>query len=254
VLLAPSRGQTIGPQTVQVHFVGVRHISFQIWYISKYTRQAGWSHYILVKWDLSDAPRTGMIISLAGNKSLKSHYKFLGFVSLYISHLSESVRCTGSKSRCYWNGGCANSNGLTKNIVPCSVIICRDVYDFQPNSRRQVWNQVQRGAFTGTLPIGKKWFLSCPVHASDVDWSKISYTGYIIEPVESHIWTRLDAMDSIALSTCNACCTIQLLCHSHSLQYCPLQRLRYELECSFNQGYMSDETSGGLKSLHREYL
>ena len=35
----------------------------------------------------------------------------------------------------------------------------------------------------------------------------------MIEPVESCVLTKMYAMDSIVLSTCDACCTIQLLCH-----------------------------------------
>jgi len=41
--------------------------------------------------------------------------------------------------------------------------------------------------------------------------------GYTTEPAESHVWTKLDAMDSIVLSTCDGCWIIKLLCHVHSL-------------------------------------
>jgi len=35
----------------------------------------------------------------------------------------------------------------------------------------------------------------------------------MIELVESRVLTAKDAMDTIVLSPCDACCTIQLLCH-----------------------------------------
>jgi len=74
----------------------------------------------------------------------------------------------------------------------------------------------------------------------------------MIEPVESRVLTEMDALDSIVVSTCNACCTIQLLCHMLSPPHCHLQQPDYELSSSLNQGYMSDQASGGLWFLCRK--
>jgi len=68
----------------------------------------------------------------------------------------------------------------------------------------------------------------------------------MIEPVESYVLTKKDAMDSIVLSTCDACCTIQLLCHMLSLPHYPLQLPAYEPSSLSDQGYKSDLASGGL--------
>jgi len=76
----------------------------------------------------------------------------------------------------------------------------------------------------------------------------------MIEPAESHVLTEMDAIDSIVLSTCDACCTIQLLCHMQSPPHVLLQLPAYEPSSLLDQGYMSDQASGGLLFLHREYL
>jgi len=76
----------------------------------------------------------------------------------------------------------------------------------------------------------------------------------MIEPVESCVLTEKDAMDSIVLSTCDACCTIQLLCHMHSPPRSPLQLPAYEPSSLLDQGYKPDQASGGLSFLRWEYL
>jgi len=76
----------------------------------------------------------------------------------------------------------------------------------------------------------------------------------MIEPVESRVLTEKDAMDSIVLSTCDACCTIQLLCHMLSPPHSPLLLPAYEPSPLLDQGYKSDQTSGGLSFLRWEYL
>jgi len=76
----------------------------------------------------------------------------------------------------------------------------------------------------------------------------------MIEPVESRTLTEKDAMDSIVLSTCDACCTIQLLCHMLSPLRFPLQLPAYEPSSLLDQGYKSDQAAGGLSFLCREYL
>jgi len=97
-------------------------------------------------------------------------------------------------------------------------------------------------------------FWSCPVHAGDADRSTVSFAGKMISPVESHVLTEMDAMDSIVLSTCDACCTIQLLCHMLSSPHFSLQLPAYEPSSLLDQGCMSDQASGGLLFLRREYL
>ena len=76
----------------------------------------------------------------------------------------------------------------------------------------------------------------------------------MIELVESRVLTEKDAMDSIVVSTCDSCCTIWLLCHMLSPPHFPLQLPAYEPTSLLDQGYQSDEVSGGLSFLRREYL
>ena len=76
----------------------------------------------------------------------------------------------------------------------------------------------------------------------------------MIELVESRVLTEKDAKDSIVLSTCDACCTIQLLCHMLSPPRFPLQLPAYEPSSLLDQGYKSDQASGSLSFLRREYL
>ena len=54
------------------------------------------------------------------------------------------------------------------------------------------------------------------MHTSDVDGLRFLCADNIIELVESRVWAEMDTMDSIALSTCDACYTIQLFCHTLS--------------------------------------
>jgi len=76
----------------------------------------------------------------------------------------------------------------------------------------------------------------------------------MIEPVESHVLSAKDAMDSIVLSTCDACCTIQLVCHMLSPPRFPLQLPVYEPSSMLDQGYKSDQAPAGLSFLCWEYL
>jgi hypothetical protein len=66
-----------------------------------------------------------------------------------------------------------------------------------------------------------------PVHVADVDPVIFLDVGYIIEPVEHHWLTKMDAMDSIIFATCDAYCTIQLLWNMHSRLHFQLQLLVY---------------------------
>jgi len=76
----------------------------------------------------------------------------------------------------------------------------------------------------------------------------------MIAPVESGVLIEMDAMDSIVLSTCDACCTNQLLCHVLSPLHFSLQLPAYEPSSLLHQRYMSDQASGGPMFLRREYL
>jgi len=97
-------------------------------------------------------------------------------------------------------------------------------------------------------------FWSCPVHTSDADQSTFSFAGKMIVPVKSHVLTEMDAMDSIVLSTCNACCSIQLLCYILSPWHFPPQLPGYEPMSLFEQGYISDQASEAPLFLCQEYL
>jgi len=56
-------------------------------------------------------------------------------------------------------------------------------------------------------------------------------------PAENPVWTELDAMDSIVLSTCDACCTIQLHCQMLSTTHFPLKLPAYAPLSWLDQGY-----------------
>ena len=76
----------------------------------------------------------------------------------------------------------------------------------------------------------------------------------MIDPVKCRVLTEMDAMDTIVLSTCDACCTIQLLCHMLAPPHCPLQLPAYEPSSLLDQGYMSDPATGGILFLRWKYL
>jgi hypothetical protein len=66
------------------------------------------------------------------------------------------------------------------------------------------------------------------------------------EPGESHVWTELDAMDSIVLSTFDACCTTQLFCYTLSTPDFTLQLPATESLSSLDQGYRLDQAAEGV--------
>jgi len=59
----------------------------------------------------------------------------------------------------------------------------------------------------------------------------------MIDPAESCVRTIMDTMDSIVVSSFNAWCTIQLLCHTLSPTHFPLQLPAYEPLSLLDQGY-----------------
>ena len=106
----------------------------------------------------------------------------------------------------------------------------------QSNLHRRVRNQVQRGAFKELLLNGMIQLWSFPDHARDVDLIRFSFAGYRTEPAECCVRTVMDAMDSIVLSSFDACCTIQFLCHTLSPPHFPLQLPAYEPSSWLDQG------------------
>jgi len=137
---------------------------------------------------------------------------------------------------------------------PCSIMFQRYVSHLQSNYHRRARNRVQRGVFARHLQIGKIQFWSCPVHAWDDDLSRFSFAGWTIELAESRVRTDIDLMDSIVLSTCDACCTIQLLCHTLCPPHFPLQLPAHESLSWLDQGYRWDQAAEGLLVLRWEYL
>jgi len=99
----------MSPTSIQARLSDVCEIFFQILPIVRYSGQACWSPEKLVKWVLSDAHMTGTIVALMVTWSGISHRRSPVCISLYIWWLSESARCTGSKSRCISNGRSATS-------------------------------------------------------------------------------------------------------------------------------------------------
>jgi len=55
-------------------------------------------------------------------------------------------------------------------------------------------------------------------------------------PDESHVWSEMDALNSIVLSTLDACSTIQFLCHMISLPHYSLRLPAYEHLSSWIRG------------------
>jgi len=68
----------------------------------------------------------------------------------------------------------------------------------------------------------------------------------MFQTVESCVLTEMDAIDYIVVSTCDACWTIQLFWHIISPPHFALQLPAYQPLSLFDQGYMSDQASGGI--------
>ena len=130
----------------------------------------------------------------------------------------------------------------------------RYAYELQSKRHYGARNWARRVAFAGNMLTQLIHFWSHPVQTTDVDLSTLSCTGEMINLVESRVLTEIDVMDFIVLSTCDVCCTIQLLCHLLSPLHFPLQLPAYKPCSLLDQGYMSDEASRGLYILHRQYL
>jgi len=71
------------------------------------------------------------------------------------------------------------------------------------------------------------------------------FAGEIIVQVESRVLTEMYTIDSIVLSNCDACCTIQLLCHILSLPHIVLQLQANDTSPVLYQRNISDQCSGG---------
>jgi len=137
---------------------------------------------------------------------------------------------------------------------PSSIIFRRYVSHLQCNYYCWAQNPVQRGALPGHLLIGMVQSCSCPVHAWDVDQSMFLSAGEMIEPAENLVWTKMDAMDSIVLSTFDACYTMHLVCHTLSPPHFPLQLPANEPLSVLDQGYGRDQAAEGLYVFRWKYL
>jgi len=73
-----------------------------------------------------------------------------------------------------------------------------------------------------------------------------SFAGYMIGPAESSVLTEMDAMGSIVRSACNACGTSQLVSRMLSPPDFPHQLPTHVPSSWLDQGYKSDQASGGL--------
>ena len=117
-----------------------------------------------------------------------------------------------------------------------------------PSPKSSLERSIQTASADCNNPMLK---LSSPCHWC---WCiNVFFAGEMIEPVECRVLSEVDAMDSIVLSTCAACCTIQLLCNMLSPLHFPLQLPPYEPMSWLDQGYNSDQASGGLSFLWQEY-
>jgi len=155
----------------------------------------------------------------------------------------QSQQGTPVQNRCLpeW----ANVLGGTEYIwkYPGSIIFRSYVSHLWSNYHHQAQNRVQRGAFAGPQLIGRIWFERCPVHTRDVDLSRFLFASYIIQHAESHLQTKMDAMDSLILYTFDACWTILFLCHTQSPPHFPLQLPIYKRLSLFDEGYRWDQAN-----------
>lgn len=83
--------------------------------------------------------------------------------------------------------------------------------------------------------------LKFSVDASHGNLSTYSFAGYMIECVECQVWAKMNAMDSITQSTCDAYCIIQSFWQMLSRSHVPLQQSSYDSLSLLDQGYMSDQ-------------
>jgi len=98
-----------------------------------------------------------------------------------------SSRCIFSDFPSLWGAPVQNRGAPGMGDVPtrtgfiweyrCSIMFRRYVSHLQSKFHRRAQNCVERDAFAGHLLIGMIRFWSCPVHASDVDLSTISFAG-----------------------------------------------------------------------------
>jgi hypothetical protein len=109
-----------------------------------------------------------------------------------------------------------------------SIMFQRYANNLQSNHRHQAQKWIHRDIFVEHLLIEMSQCWSYAVHTSDVALSMLLIAGWIIERGKRYMIAKCDAMDSNVLSTCSACCTIQLLCHMISPLHCPLQLPAFE--------------------------
>ena len=109
--------QEISPTRIQACLWGVLWIFFLILPNARHSDQASWLSETFVKLVLSEAQVTGTIITPVERWSCVSHHQSPEFNSWYIPQLSESPTCTGSNSRCAWNGRYVERNCIYFTIA-----------------------------------------------------------------------------------------------------------------------------------------
>jgi len=97
---------------------------------------------------------TGTIVAPAGSWSCVSHQQSPVFILLYIRQLSDSARCTGSKSRCTCNGWWAK-----RNCIHSKISLLYNVPKMCKWSSIQLW-----------LP-GPKLSVERSFHRASADWN-----------------------------------------------------------------------------------
>jgi len=126
-----------------------------------------------------------------------------------------------------------------------SIILWRYLNDPRSNFQCRAQNQVQSDTFARFLLIAMIYSRSDAVHLSDVDRFMLLFAGEMIGVFESRVLTEMDAIDCIAQNSCDAGCKIQLHCRMLFTSHFALQLPVYLPSPSLDQGYMSDQASGG---------
>jgi len=204
--------------------------------------QACWLHKKVCKWVLSDSQMTGTNVSLIWSWSCDSYRKAHLFIMRNVGWVCECARCTCLRLKCGWNGRCAKIDGLHFNLwlQYNSPKICESCPIKTSLPSLQLTSEI---SFCGYLLIEVIWLWSCPVHTWDVDLSKFWLACWMGKSVDCCVLTEIDIMDSILLSTCDACGRIHMHCHLVSLLHVPLKWSPYESSFLLDPGYISDQAS-----------
>jgi len=139
-------------------------------------------------------------------------------------------------------------------LHPSSKMFRRYVNHLLLNCHCPAPNHVQRGVYARPLLNWMIQLWSSLVLVRVAYQSGCWLAGYIVMPVKCGVRSEMDAKNSILLSTCNACNIIQLHCHTLFPSHFPHQLPPYLPLTWLDQGYMSDQFSGGLWFLCQKYL